>query len=76
VQDAIDFPRIHHQWKPDRLDFERGISPDTVALLKDMGYKIEEAHPAVLARVEAIEIRGGGLAGGHDERGPGKAAGY
>src|SRR5437879_13801968 len=25
VQDAIDFPRIHHQWKPDRLDIERGI---------------------------------------------------
>ena len=76
VQEAIDFPRIHHQWRPDRLDFERGISPDTLALLKDMGYKIEEAHPSVLARVEAIEISGGWLDGGHDERGPGKAAGY
>jgi gamma-glutamyltranspeptidase/glutathione hydrolase len=76
VQDAIDFPRIHHQWKPDRLDFELGISPDTIALLKRMGYEIQEAHPAVLARVEAIQISGGWLEGGHDERGPGKAAGY
>jgi gamma-glutamyltranspeptidase / glutathione hydrolase len=76
VQNAVDFPRIHHQWEPDRLDFERGISPDTIALLKRMGYKIEEAHPLVLARVEAIEISDGWLEGGHDDRGPGKAEGY
>jgi gamma-glutamyltranspeptidase/glutathione hydrolase len=50
-QDAIDFPRIHHQWKPDRLDVETGVSPDTVALLKRMGYQIEDANPRVLARV-------------------------
>jgi gamma-glutamyltranspeptidase / glutathione hydrolase len=76
VQDAIDFPRIHHQWKPDRLDFERGISPDTLALLKKAGYPIEEAKPVVIARVEGILIDGGWLQGGHDERGAGKAAGY
>lgn len=76
VEDAVDFPRVHHQWKPDRLDFESGISPDTIALLKGMGYDIEEAHPAVLARVEAIEIKDGWLQGGHDDRGTGKAAGY
>jgi gamma-glutamyltranspeptidase/glutathione hydrolase len=76
VEDAVDFPRIHHQWKPDRLDFEHGVSPDTLALLKQMGYDIEEAHPAVLARVEAVEILDGCLEGAHDERGPGKAAGY
>ena len=76
VQDAIDFPRVHHQWKPDRLDFERGISPDTLALLKKAGYHIEEAKPVVLARVEGILIRDGWMQGGHDERGAGKAAGY
>jgi gamma-glutamyltranspeptidase/glutathione hydrolase len=76
IQDAIDFPRIHHQWKPDRLDFERGISPDTLALLKKAGYPIEEAKPVVIARVEGILIEGGWLQGGHDERGAGKAACY
>ena len=45
VQDAVDFPRVHHQWKPDRLDFEPGVSPDTIALLKRMGYSVEDAHP-------------------------------
>ena len=32
IQDAIDAPRIHHQWMPDRLAFEKGISPDTIKL--------------------------------------------
>lgn len=76
VQDAIDFPRVHHQWKPDRLDIERGISPDTIALLKKAGYHIEETKPAVIARVEGILIDGGWLQGGHDDRGAGKATGY
>lgn len=77
VQDAIDFPRIHHQWKPDRLDFENGVSPDTVLLLKRMGYQAEEARPRVQARIEAILVTDGWLQGGHDGRGDaGKAAGY
>jgi gamma-glutamyltranspeptidase/glutathione hydrolase len=77
VQDAIDFARIHHQWKPDFLEFESGVSPDTVALFKRMGYQVEESHPRVPARVEAIEVRDGWLQGGHDGRGHmGKAIGY
>lgn len=76
VQEAVDFPRIHDQWKPDKLDFERGISPDTLKLLQQMGYPIDLAHPAVLARVEAIAKTNGWWQGAHDDRGPGKAAGY
>lgn len=76
VQDAIDFPRVHHQWKPDTLGVERGVSPDTIALLKKAGYSIEESKPIVIARVEAILLSDGWLQGGHDERGNGKASGY
>ncbi len=76
IQDAIDFPRVHHQWKPDHLDIEHGVSPDTIALLKKAGYSIEEDKPAVIARVEAVLISDGWLQGGHDERGSGKAVGY
>ena len=76
VQEAIDFPRIHHQWKPDTLGIERGVSPDTIALLKKAGYSIEESRPLVIARVEAILLSDGWLQGGHDERGTGKAVGY
>jgi gamma-glutamyltranspeptidase / glutathione hydrolase len=76
VQDAVDFPRVHQQWKPDRLDAEKGVSPDTIALLQRMGYAVEVGNPQVTARVEAIEISEGWVQGGHDGRGPGKAEGY
>jgi gamma-glutamyltranspeptidase / glutathione hydrolase len=76
VQDAVDFPRVHQQWKPDRLDAEKGVSPDTIALLQHMGYTVEVGNPLVTARVEAIEISDGWLQGGHDGRGQGKAEGY
>jgi gamma-glutamyltranspeptidase / glutathione hydrolase len=76
VQDAVDFPRVHQQWKPDRLDVEKGVSPDTSALLERMGYAVEAGNPQVTARVEAIEISDGWVQGGRDGRGPGKAEGY
>ena len=45
IQDAIDFPRFHHQWLPDRISYEKnGISPDTVALLKQRGHTVEESR--------------------------------
>ncbi|MBB1491673.1 gamma-glutamyltransferase [Paracoccus sp. MC1854] len=41
LQEAIDAPRIHHQWLPDRVFVEpRGLSPDTMRLLVGMGYDI------------------------------------
>jgi gamma-glutamyltranspeptidase/glutathione hydrolase len=77
VQDAIDAPRFHHQWQPDRLSLERGISPDTVALLKARGYDVDYAPGVVLAQVAAILSDGGWLQGGSDGRSAmGKAAGY
>ena len=76
VQDAVDFPRVHQQWKPGRLDMEKGVSPDTIALLQRMGYAVQVGNPQVTARVEAIEISDAWVQGGHDGRGPGKAEGY
>jgi len=76
IQDAVDAPRFHHQWKPDKLYLERGISPDTVALLKTRGHDVEYSPGVVLARVEAILIEAGWLQGAADSRWVGKAAGY
>ncbi|OFW12582.1 MAG: gamma-glutamyltransferase [Acidobacteria bacterium RIFCSPLOWO2_12_FULL_66_10] len=77
VQDAIDFPRFHHQWQPDRLSLERGISPDTVALLKARGHDVDYSDDVVLAQVAAIVSDGGWLQGGSDGRSAaGKASGY
>jgi gamma-glutamyltranspeptidase/glutathione hydrolase len=77
VQDAVDAPRFHHQWLPDRLSVERGISPDTVALLKSRGYDVDNAAGVVLAQVAAIVNDGGWLQGASDGRtAAGKAVGY
>ena len=78
VQEAVDWPRFHHQWKPDKLYLEKGISPDTIALLKAMGHNIEssEATAVVIARVEAILAGDGWLQGAADGRAASKAGGY
>jgi gamma-glutamyltranspeptidase/glutathione hydrolase len=76
AQDAVDFPRFHHQWKPDKLSMDHTFSPDTVALLRAKGHDVDYAAGTVGARVEAIVIDGGWLQGGSDGRGTGKAAGY
>jgi gamma-glutamyltranspeptidase/glutathione hydrolase len=76
AQDAVDYPRFHHQWKPDKLYLEKGFSPDTVALLKAKGHDVDYSPAVVVARVEAIIIDNGWLMGGSDGRGAGRAAGY
>jgi len=77
VQDAVDAPRMHHQWLPDKLSLERGVSPDTVALLKSRGYDVDYNAGVVLAQVAAIVNDGGWLQGASDGRSAaGKAAGY
>ena len=78
IQDAVDWPRFHHQWIPDRLYLEQGISPDTIAILQAMGHKIApfEGTAPVIARVEAILSEDGWLEGAADGRGNAKAEGY
>ncbi|WP_136617124.1 MULTISPECIES: gamma-glutamyltransferase [Mesorhizobium] len=44
IQEAIDAPRIHHQWLPDTVYIEPfGLSPDTEKLLAGMGYHLDLA---------------------------------
>jgi gamma-glutamyltranspeptidase / glutathione hydrolase len=75
IQEAIDFPRFHHQWKPDTLYVEKNTSPDTIAALKAMGYNVSAGGG--VADVEGIVIDGGWLQGGSEIRTPeSKAMGY
>lgn len=76
AQDAVDFPRFHHQWQPDKLFLESGFSPDTVALLKARGHDVDYRPGSVSAVVELIVNDKGWLQGAADGRRPGKAAGY
>ncbi len=74
IQDAVDWPRFHHQWLPDRLVIERVFSPDTVALLERRGHQIERTRS--IGEVSAILVMEGRLEGAADSRVEGKAAGY
>ena len=41
VTEAVDQPRIHHQWLPDEVGYEEfGLSADTIAKLETMGHKV------------------------------------
>ena len=43
VAQAVEAPRIHHQWMPDVLSYERyGLSADTAAALTAMGHVLKE----------------------------------
>jgi gamma-glutamyltranspeptidase/glutathione hydrolase len=43
-REAVDAPRMHHPWLPDRLDVEaNGLSEDVVAKLQAMGYTVRVA---------------------------------
>ena len=74
IQDAVDRPRFHHQWKPDTLFVEDGFSPDTLELLARRGHRIRRIE--TVAVVEAVRAGDGRLEGATDRRGHGKAAGF
>ncbi len=46
VQEAVNAPRIHHQWLPDEVAVEPfAISPDTAKILNEMGYVVKTQSP-------------------------------
>ncbi len=69
VRQAVDAPRFHHQWLPDKVTFERNAIPDSVAaLLRAMGHEVKfggrqgDGH--------TIMVRDGVAAGANDHRSP------
>jgi len=78
IQEAIDAPRFHHQWLPDRILHEKwGLSPDTRALLVARGHTLSDAWPPDSPTgVQAILFNAKDelLEGGTDRRSPDTAA--
>jgi len=78
IQDAINAPRIHHQWFPDEILSEPyGMSPDTRIALENLGHKFAE-KPLFVASATGIEIEAktGVRLGAIDARSDGAAIGY
>ena len=60
VTEAVDAPRVHHQWLPDQVGYEKfGLSAETIARLEAMGHKVipmpyENQVAAILVGAPAI----------------------
>ncbi|MEZ5877293.1 MAG: gamma-glutamyltransferase [Tepidamorphaceae bacterium] len=73
--EAVAAPRMHHQWLPDVLRIEQGVSPDTASLLEAMGHDVKTSYAS--GSVQSIMITPEGLlAGASDPRQTGGVAGY
>ncbi|MCA1604253.1 MAG: gamma-glutamyltransferase, partial [Acidobacteria bacterium] len=69
AQEAVDAGRIHHQWLPDRISYERyGFSADTLAKLKSMGHTLNEGDNQGVAEVIVVNQKENVLEGGIDRR--------
>ena len=62
IQEAVDAPRIHHQWLPDMTKTEPyALSSDTRRTMESMGYRFENSEPA--NHVDAIIVGAPSLGG-------------
>lgn len=78
IQQAVDAPRFHHQYQPDKLYLEPGFEAGSAATLEAMGHEID-MDGACWSNGECIEVdaRTGERIGGQDRRSRyGRAAGY
>ena len=66
IAEAVAAPRIHHQWLPDQVDAERGLSPDTIRLLEGRGHRI--AVGRTFGSANSILATPDGLTGAADPR--------
>ena len=75
VYEAVDAPRFHHQWLPDKIYAEKfGLSPDTVAKLRHMGHRVAFRSTQGRAMAITVDPETGFRAGAADARSPDRAA--
>ena len=72
VAEAVNSPRIHHQWLPEVLMMEKGFGPDTEKLLEEKGYKLYPS--STMGSVQAILKEGDYFYGAADPRRPSSGA--
>lgn len=83
IRQALDFPRVHHQWLPDEIKYEPfGLSPDTIDKLREMGHHVTlnevSGYPRYIGDAEAVMIEDvtGIRRGASDPRRDGRAIAY
>jgi gamma-glutamyltranspeptidase/glutathione hydrolase len=81
IQEAIDAARIHHQWLPDVVRYEKyGLSADVIQALEGRGHKLQPpGEVGSIGMVHGIQIEAatGVRLGASDARSPdGRAVGH
>jgi gamma-glutamyltranspeptidase / glutathione hydrolase len=66
VAEATEAARVHHQWLPDELRVERGLSIDTIRLLQARGHKVEVRQ--AMGSTHSIMMTKQGFEGASDQR--------
>ena len=66
VAPAVSSPRVHHQWLPDRLNVEPGITAEAKTALQQRGHMLREQTS--LGVVQAITWEGRRMDGAADPR--------
>ena len=76
IQSAINAPRFHHQWLPEKIEFENGVFDElSIKKLQDKGYDIKQEYKRVIGRVDAILVsKSGIITTGADPRGDDSAS--
>jgi len=72
IAEATYAPRVHHQWLPDELRVEEGLSPDTLAALRAKGYTVVEMN--AMGSTQSVLRTDAGFHGAADPRRPGALA--
>jgi len=72
VAEATEAARVHHQWLPDELRVERGLSIDTIRLLQARGHKVEVRQ--AMGSTQSIMRTAQGFEGAADQRQAGTLA--
>jgi len=75
AQEAVNAPRIHHQWLPDRVRIEQdGISKRDADLLRSMGHTVDVRGGQGSTQVIVIDPETGERLGAPDKRNPDSGA--
>jgi gamma-glutamyltranspeptidase / glutathione hydrolase len=69
IAEATYAPRVHHQWLPDELRIEEGLSPETIGLLEQKGHRVVVGD--AMGSTQSIMVTEDGLFGSSDPRTPG-----
>jgi gamma-glutamyltranspeptidase/glutathione hydrolase len=76
AQAAINAPRFHHQWLPDRIVMENQFSSQVQSALNAMGHSTRKIGHIGLVNAIGIDVTTGERLGAADPRDEGSAVGY